>query len=167
MYAGARSGKGQGHARTKDQASIPCKRCEVRFASKIWVPQNRTCACECAHSSACNLPITAQFVYRCEGKARAPYRKLWKMHRKWCRANSNRRERERENWRNAMPSLAGRKWRGEAAQSSACCCGINWDRLILTSMGRPIRWCTQTHTAGLLHTTLRFGVRPGHRLPQG
>lgn len=26
---------------------------------------------------------------------------------------------------------------------------------------------TQTHTASLLHTAVRFGVRLGHRLPQG
>ena len=51
---------------------------------------------------------------------------------------------------------------------------------ILTSIGCRLDECadrdtpelnmrayTQTHTAGLLHTAVRFGVRPGHRLPQG
>lgn len=76
---------------TGTKTNVPGKSCEVRFASKSRVPQNRTCVCECTHSSACNLPITAQFVHRNEGKAREN-----RGNRTGSDADRKERERERE-----------------------------------------------------------------------
>lgn len=71
---------------------------------KVECLKTGTCVCECAHSSACNLPITGQFVHRNEGKAREN-----RGNRTGSDADRREREREREKWQNVAPSLAGRE----------------------------------------------------------